>query len=101
MSLKRRTESFGAIEALRRRIRSMALLKLEDLQQLLALSPDRIHEVAVDLFRNTGNMDNLEYEYRHKAIIEKFGRYPHRNKVLGRQSTAEEIEFLAQHGSSF
>jgi len=61
----------------------------------------RIHEVAVELFSKTGRMDNLEYEYRHKAIIEKFGRYPHRNEVLGRQSTAEEIEFLSTPGSGF
>jgi len=61
----------------------------------------RIHEVAVELFSKTGRMDNLEYEYRHKAIIEKFGRYPHRNEVLGRPSTPEEIEFLSKPGSSF
>ncbi len=60
-----------------------------------------IHEVAVELFRNTGKLDNLEFEYRHKAIIEQFGRYPHRNEALGRESTAEEIEFLSRPGSSF
>lgn len=61
----------------------------------------RIHEVAVELFRNTGSMDHLEYEYRHKAIIERFGRYPHRNELLGRQSTLEELEFIGKPGSSF
>jgi uncharacterized protein (DUF924 family) len=60
-----------------------------------------IHEVAVGLFRSNGNQNNLDYEFKHKKIIEQFGRYPHRNKVLGRQSTAEEIEFLARPGSSF
>ena len=61
----------------------------------------QIHEQAVELFRNNGSPGNLEFELKHKKIIEQFGRYPHRNKVLGRQSTAEEIEFLNQPGSSF
>ncbi len=43
----------------------------------------------------------LDYEHRHKAIIDRFGRYPHRNKVLGRRSTPEEEAFLLQPGSSF
>ncbi len=44
---------------------------------------------------------NSEYARRHYAIIERFGRYPHRNKILGRESTPEEVEFLKQPGSSF
>ena len=43
----------------------------------------------------------LDYAYRHRAVIERFGRFPHRNAILGRQSTAEEIEFLKQPGSGF
>jgi uncharacterized protein (DUF924 family) len=61
----------------------------------------RIHEIAVELFRNNGIPSNLDFELRHKAIIEKFGRYPHRNEVLGRQSSAAEIDFLSRPGSSF
>jgi len=61
----------------------------------------KIHEVAVDLFRKNGIQNNLDFEISHKKIIEQFGRYPHRNEVLGRESTAEEIEFLSQPGSSF
>ncbi|MDX2417258.1 MAG: DUF924 family protein [Xanthomonadales bacterium] len=61
----------------------------------------QIHEVAVELFRENGIQNNLDFEFSHKKIIDKFGRYPHRNKVLGRQSSAEEIEFLSQPGSSF
>jgi uncharacterized protein (DUF924 family) len=61
----------------------------------------KIHQVAVELFRKNGIQNNLDFEFSHKKIIEKFGRYPHRNKVLGRQSTAEEIEFLTRPGSSF
>jgi uncharacterized protein (DUF924 family) len=45
--------------------------------------------------------DNLAFELRHKAIIDRYGRYPHRNAILGRPSTAEELEFLATPGSSF
>lgn len=43
----------------------------------------------------------LDYAERHRAIILRFGRFPHRNAILGRASTAEEIEFLKQPGSSF
>ena len=60
-----------------------------------------IHEVAVELFRNNGIEGSYEYEVRHKEIIDKFGRYPHRNAVLGRKSTSAEIEFLKQPGSGF
>jgi len=58
-----------------------------------------IHEVAVQLFQDLGKA--LEFELKHKAIIDRFGRYPHRNTILGRESTAEEIEFLKQPGSGF
>lgn len=61
----------------------------------------QIHEAAVELFRENGIRSNLDFEFKHKKIIEKFGRYPHRNEVLGRQSTAEELEFLTGPGSSF
>lgn len=53
-----------------------------------------IHEVAERLFSIQGLEFNLEYERKHKAIIDRFGRYPHRNAVLGRGSTPEEIEFI-------
>lgn len=61
----------------------------------------KIHEIAVVLYRNNGIQNNLDFELRHKAIIERFGRYPHRNGVLGRPSTPAEIEFLGSPGSSF
>jgi uncharacterized protein (DUF924 family) len=38
--------------------------------------------------------DSIEFAVRHKEVFERFGRFPHRNEVLGRTSTAEEIEFL-------
>ena len=60
-----------------------------------------IHAVAETLFRNNGLGGSLDMEIRHRRIIERFGRYPHRNAILGRQSTPEELEFLNQPGSSF
>ena len=60
-----------------------------------------IHEVAERLFRENASQDSHDFELRHKAIIDRFGRYPHRNAVLGRESTPEEQAFLAQPGSSF
>ena len=60
-----------------------------------------IHEIALKLFDQPGVEFNLEFEEKHKAIIDRFGRYPHRNSILGRQSTAEEIRFLTELGSSF
>lgn len=60
-----------------------------------------IHAWAEPLFRKLGTPDTHDFELRHKAIIDRFGRYPHRNTILGRESTAEELEFLRQPGSSF
>eukprot|EP01037_Dinobryon_pediforme_P004903 gene4903-4945_t len=60
-----------------------------------------IHEQALELFAQPGMENNLDFERRHKAIIDRFGRYPHRNALLGRTSTAEELAFLSEPGSSF
>ena len=60
-----------------------------------------IHEIAERLFKECGPKSNYDFELRHQAIIDRFGRYPHRNATLGRQSTAEELAFLAEPGSSF
>lgn len=60
-----------------------------------------IHQQAVRLFSALSHGDWLEYELRHKAIIDRFGRYPHRNILLNRESTAEELRFLQQPGSGF
>lgn len=60
-----------------------------------------IHEVALTLFGRLKSKSNLQYEQRHKAIIDRFGRYPHRNELLNRPSTPEEIVFLQEPGSRF
>lgn len=60
-----------------------------------------IHMEAERLYKAWAPAGNYEFELRHKAIIDRFGRYPHRNRILGRASTPEEEEFLKQPGSSF
>ena len=57
-------------------------------------------ELACELMRPLGE-EQYDYAVRHKAIIERFGRFPHRNAILGRESTPQEIEFLRQPGSGF
>jgi uncharacterized protein (DUF924 family) len=60
-----------------------------------------VHQESLRLFTQPGLESNLDFERRHLAIIERFGRYPHRNAILGRESTAEELAFLQEAGSSF
>ena len=60
-----------------------------------------VHLQAVALFSQPGMENNLNFELRHKAIIDRFGRYPHRNAILGRKSSTEELAFLSEPGSSF
>lgn len=62
-------------------------------------APDQARCVA--LMTTLGNEIALDYALRHKAVIDRFGRYPHRNAILGRSNTSEEVEFLRQPGSSF
>ena len=60
-----------------------------------------IHVIAERLFKAKTAEGNYNFELRHKAIIDRFGRYPHRNLILGRTSTPEELSFLTEPGSSF
>ena len=57
--------------------------------------------LSVRLFEQLGNEDWLRYARAHQVIIDDFGRFPHRNAILGRQSTPEEIARLQQPMSSF
>lgn len=59
------------------------------------------HEMGLPLFEQYGAPGTLDFELKHKSIIERFGRYPHRNQILGRESTPEEAAFLGTPGSSF
>lgn len=84
-----------------------ALQELEKIQCSFLLMPYMhsesrlIHIEAESLFKQYAPADNHEFELKHKAIIDRFGRYPHRNRILGRVSTTEETEFLKQPGSAF
>lgn len=60
-----------------------------------------IHERYLPLFEQLNDATTLDFELRHKDIIDEFGRYPHRNEALGRESTSEEKAFLQQPNSSF
>ena len=55
----------------------------------------------MELYTALGNELNLDFALRHRAIIDRFGRFPHRNAVLGRASTGDELAFLKEPGSSF
>ena len=81
----------------------MPLMHSESLQ-----AQDRCVALFGALLEELGNGDdagrtaqNLEFARRHRDIVARFGRFPHRNATLGRPSTAEEVEFLTQPGSSF
>ncbi|MDJ0592104.1 MAG: DUF924 family protein [Pleurocapsa sp. MO_226.B13] len=58
-------------------------------------------DLCVALFTKLGKEDNLKFAIRHQEIIDRFGRFPHRNQILDREITPEEREFLNQPGSSF
>jgi uncharacterized protein (DUF924 family) len=65
-----------------------------------------MQELSVELFSalahaHAGFEDPLDYAHRHRGVIARFGRFPHRNAILGRASTPEELAFLAQPGSGF
>ncbi len=59
------------------------------------------HEIALSLFADSGMESFLSFELKHKAVIDRFGRYPHRNKILGRVSSDEELKFLHSPDSAF
>ena len=60
-----------------------------------------IQDAALPLFKKYASGKDYEYAGKHREIIARFGRFPHRNVILGRKSTNEELEFLKQPGSSF
>ena len=72
--------------------------------RLLEATPEQREPVEFSkggLFLQAGLEDALPFELRHQEIIERFGHYPHRNAILGRVSSAEELAFLNEPGSSF
>lgn len=81
-------------------------LKLTELERQFLYMPFMhsesrfIHKQAEQLFKQIPD-HGYDFELKHKVIIDRFGRYPHRNEILGRESTQEEIDFLKQPNSSF
>lgn len=81
-------------------LRAFAYLPFEHAEELA------MQARAVELFQllsqaQPGFDGMLDYAQRHQEVIARFGRFPHRNAMLGRPSTPEEVEFLRQPGSSF
>lgn len=66
----------------------------------------RLQEQSVELFtalsrEHAGFTEVLDYAHRHRGVIARFGRFPHRNAILGRASTAEELQYLSEPGAGF
>ena len=76
-------------------------LLAERTRLLEALQTGDNRRLSLRLIGALGREGYLDYARRHAEVIERFGRFPHRNAVLGRMSTPEEIEFLKQPGSGF
>jgi uncharacterized protein (DUF924 family) len=87
-------------EALTPRQRSFVYLPFEHAEGI------EMQEESVRLFTRLAEAapetaGSLDYAHQHHAIVQRFGRFPHRNAILGRRSTAEELAFLEQPGSGF
>jgi uncharacterized protein (DUF924 family) len=101
------SQDLAALALAQEAVSAGAHLELEPAGRIFLLLPymhsesRAIHVVAERLYREFAPAENLDFELRHKAIVDRFGRYPHRNEALGRTSTPEEIEFLRQPGSAF
>lgn len=104
-------ESFScddfALSCARKAIKSGDDLKVNESKRAFFYMPYmhsediKTHDEAIALFVKLGNENYLKFEKAHRDIIKRFGRYPHRNEILGRVSTEEEVEFLKKPGSSF
>ncbi len=95
LALSQEAVSVGAHHALSEIERTFLLMPYMHSESRL------IHEQAEALFKAFTPANNYAFELKHKAIVDRFGRYPHRNAILGRDSTAEEIAFLKLPGSRF
>ena len=96
----RRMVAAGDDRALLAVQRSFAYLPFEHAEDLA------MQDLSVRLFSELRDVApetdvQLDYAHRHRNVIARFGRFPHRNKILGRASTAEELAYLAQPGSGF
>jgi uncharacterized protein (DUF924 family) len=90
----------GADKELPPQLRAFAYMPFEHAEDAY------MQERAVELFgalvaEHPGFDEMLDYAHRHRGVIARFGRFPHRNEILGRASTPDEVEFLRQPGSRF
>lgn len=101
-----------ALAAARKLVESGAHLELSPVERSFAYMPfehaedARMQEQAVELFTqlsasHAGFESMLDYAHRHRGVIARFSRFPHRNAILGRASTPEELEYLSRPGSGF
>ncbi len=101
-----------ALAAARQLVDSGADRSLEPQQRAFAYMPfehaedARMQQCAVDLFtqlasEHGGFAEMLDYAHRHRGVIARFGRFPHRNPILGRASTPDELQYLSQPGAGF
>ena len=95
LALAQEAVAAGALQALDETGRSFLLMPYMHSESRL------IHVQAQVLFQEFTPSASYDFELRHKAIIDRFGRYPHRNEILGRPSSEEELAFLEQPGSRF
>lgn len=100
LALARQMTASGADLALHPLQRGFVYLPFEHAEDLAAQEEGLRHFQALAASDPTG-ADALDWAQRHAVIVRRFGRFPHRNLVLGRISTAEELEFLTQPGSRF
>lgn len=96
----------GADQQLPEVVRVFMYLPLEHaedpvMQQRSVAAFEALHQAATDAELREYLAGSLDYAYRHQVVIEKFCRFPHRNAILGRASTDEEVAYLAQPGSGF
>lgn len=95
-ALSLRSLADGTVEAEkdihRRQFFLMPMMHSEDL---------KIQKQSLPLFKALTSENTYDYAVRHHEVIERFGRFPHRNQILNRPSSDEELAFLTQQGSSF
>ena len=95
LALTHETNARGGDEAIvpeRRAFLYMPLMHAED---------RAVQQESIAYFTRLGNPENLTFAHDHKAVIDRFGRFPSRNAALGRTSTAEESAFLSRHGAGW
>jgi len=95
VSLSQRCVTDGYLKAAPPAHRTFMLMPMMHSEEL------SVQEASLPLFLEYTPTDTYEYAVKHRDIVARFGRFPHRNAVLGRDSTSQELEFLTQPGSSF